>query len=215
VIICAIVALGLACRFAVDMSTTGIDLVIAREAAGLPESLVPVLRALTWLGASVTVTSLAGVVCAIMLAKYRDVEAVGYLAIVVAAELVLANAAKVVIDRPRPQIDQLVGWSGSSFPSGHSAASAAVYLSIALVMLGRAPGSGHRLVAAALAVAVLVATSRVLLGVHWATDVVGGLTLGWTIALVGWFAIRGGRSTQKTSARRIALGRPSGSKNAP
>jgi undecaprenyl-diphosphatase len=215
-IICAIVASGLACWFALDPSPTDIDLMTARSAAGAPEGLVPALRAVTWLGASVTVASAAALVGAVVFAKDRDVEAVAYLAIVVAAELILANAMKHVVDRPRPQIDQLVGWSGSSFPSGHSAAAAAVYLAIALVILSRSPGSGGWLVAGAVGIAVAVAMSRVFLGVHWTTDVVGGLALGWTIALSGCLLVLSrGRPPQKRPARRIDLGRPSGSKNAP
>ena len=80
---------------------------------------------------------------------------------------------------------QLVETAGSSFPSGHSTAAAAAWAAVALV-LGRDRGRVTRawLAAGAVVIAVAVATSRALLGVHWVTDVVGGLALGW-----GWFLL--------------------------
>ncbi len=95
------------------------------------------------------------------------------------------NVTKLVVDRARPDIRRLTGFSGSSFPSGHSATSAACFAALALVIgLGCSPRTKAVLSGAAVGIAAAVASSRVLLGVHWLTDVMAGLAVGWA-----WFAI--------------------------
>jgi undecaprenyl-diphosphatase len=108
-----------------------------------------------------------------------------FLAAVGIGEWLLNNGLKQIVDRERPDIFRLVGASGPSFPSGHSAAAAAGAAAIALV-LGRDRRFRTRAVLAASAalVAVAVATSRALLGVHWLTDVIAGVAVGW-----GWFLL--------------------------
>ena len=77
--------------------------------------------------------------------------------------------------------------SARRFPSGHSATAAAFYATAAL-LLGRWRPRRTRATLAGLAagIAVAVAASRVLLDVHWLSDVIAGLALGWA-----WFAICG------------------------
>jgi membrane-associated phospholipid phosphatase len=73
----------------------------------------------------------------------------------------------------------------SSFPSGHSTTGFSV---MALLILG-APLRGFWLVAAALLVAVLIAASRIAVGVHWPVDVLSGAVIGWISAWLGlWLA---------------------------
>jgi undecaprenyl-diphosphatase len=76
----------------------------------------------------------------------------------------------------------------SSFPSGHSMLSAAVYLTLGLVASRFVPR--RRLKALLLTSAILVTgavgASRVYLGVHWPTDVLAGWAVGAAWALVCW-----------------------------
>ena len=90
--------------------------------------------------------------------------------------------AMVVVDRPRPP---MADWSrfasGQSFPSGHTTTSALGYgLMLLLVAASVRSRPGRAAVAVVLlGVAVLVGVSRVVLGVHWPTDVLGG----WSLSL--------------------------------
>jgi membrane-associated phospholipid phosphatase len=95
------------------------------------------------------------------------------------------QVVKVAIDRARPAIDPVAATLGPSFPSGHSSTAASLFAALAL-LAGRRRSVRARaaLAGAAVGLAVAVACSRVMLDLHWSSDVVGGLALGW-----GWFAV--------------------------
>ncbi|WP_310383492.1 phosphatase PAP2 family protein [Roseateles sp.] len=87
--------------------------------------------------------------------------------------------------RPEAGFADLVA-TGLSFPSGHTSMSAIVFLTLGALIAStrsRVPERLYVLAAAAL-LALLVGVSRVLLGVHWATDVLGGWAFGaaWAMA---------------------------------
>ena len=86
--------------------------------------------------------------------------AIGFLLLVVVGQNLLANGTKVLVNRARPDLSQLTGFAGSSFPSGHSTAAAATYAAIAL-LLEPAPSPATRslLAGGAVAIAVAVAAS--------------------------------------------------------
>jgi undecaprenyl-diphosphatase len=87
--------------------------------------------------------------------------------------------------RPDAQFAELVV-SGMSFPSGHAANSTIVFLTIAALLASNRTRAIERLYILAVAslLAVFVGLSRIALGVHWATDVAAGWSLGafWAIA---------------------------------
>jgi undecaprenyl-diphosphatase len=107
-----------------------------------------------------------------------------------------ATAAKAIFGRPRPPIVFHEVQVGSpAFPSGHATDAAAFFLATAFVLAITV--AHHRrtqvlLLGAAMFLAALVGISRLVLAVHWLSDVVAGWALGSAIAIatvvVAWFA---------------------------
>ncbi len=132
--------------------------------------------------------------------RTRRAVVVWFLVVVVGGQSIVSNLTKLIVDRSRPDIHRLTGFSGSSFPSGHATAAAATFAAIALLWgIGQPRRTKVFLAAAAAAVAAAVAASRVLLGVHWLTDVLAGLAVGWA-----WFAI----SSIAFGGRLLSFGQP-------
>ena len=90
------------------------------------------------------------------------------------------NGLKLFFQHPRPTEAIIAVPDSFSFPSGHAVAASALYITLALVAAQRERRKGPRrlLVWSGVLIAVLVAWSRVYLGVHYLSDVVGGLLLG-------------------------------------
>jgi undecaprenyl-diphosphatase len=139
--------------------------------------LVPLARGLTMLGEP-TVLITAGVLCALWLwyAGHRHLPLV--LLAIVRIGRGLSELQLSWIARPRPALaTHLVVVKTSSFPSGHATSSMIFYLSVALALT--AGTRSHRAaVAAAILLSLLIGASRVMLGVHWPSDVIGGWAFG-------------------------------------
>ena len=144
-----------------------------------------VLGLITWLGATVTVLAVTALLGGVEWLRRRRLAVLAFMVTVVVGQNLIANTVKALVDRERPPVPHLASSSGFSFPSGHTAAAAATWAAVALVLgRGRPLRAKAWLGAAAAAVVVAVAASRVLLGVHWLTDVIGGAALGF-----GWFVV--------------------------
>jgi undecaprenyl-diphosphatase len=137
----------------------------------------------TWGGPPVV--RIVMLVVAVVLAVAGRWFLAAWLAGLVAIEAVAAPAAKLVLARPRPAwADPITSVGSTSFPSGHAAAAATA--ATAAVLVARHLGGGRvaqlLLLVLAVPAAVLVAASRVFLGVHYLSDVVGGALLGALLA---------------------------------
>jgi len=90
----------------------------------------------------------------------------------------LSEAQKYWVARVRPDLEpHLVVVKTSSFPSGHATSSMIFFLTLALV-LGAQTRWQRPAVAGAILLSLAIGTSRVMLGVHWPSDVVGGWAFG-------------------------------------
>lgn len=129
----------------------------------------------------------------------------GEIVAVYGATLVAHVAVTAMVRRPRPPAqDWLSSASGWAYPSGHTMqATAAFGLLAVLLGASRSPRLRTVLAAAASCVVLLVGASRVYLGVHWPTDVAGGLCLSVAILCI-WGLVRAVRSARETDRVRAA-----------
>jgi membrane-associated phospholipid phosphatase len=146
-----------------------------------------VLNDITQLGSIYTVIALCAVLGLVETIRERSIWVIPFIVAVIGGEETLTLTVKDLADRVRPAFNPAAATLGPSFPSGHSATSAAFYATAAL-LLGRWRKRPTRaaLIGLAAGIAIAVAASRVLLDVHWLSDVIAGLALGWA-----WFAICG------------------------
>jgi membrane protein DedA with SNARE-associated domain len=142
-------------------------------------ALTTVMRIITQFGGGIVVASVLGAAAVVAYMRTRSPRWAAFFSATLVGALALDDVVKFLVGRPRPTSSQLVEVSGSAFPSGHATAAAAMCAALAYTLTRR---SGWRravwIWAAALVVASLVAVSRVYLGVHWLTDVGGGMVLG-------------------------------------
>ena len=145
---------------------------------------------LTQLGAPLLL-EVAALVLAVVL---RGRRAAYVLVSVWGAEL-LSTGLKAFFDRVRPCVDAASCPGSSSFPSGHAVGAAAFWTTLAVLLL---PVVGRR-AWALLVVPVVVAATRVLLGVHYVSDVLAGVVVGgcWAVACAAVFAAWRGRTLEE------------------
>ena len=139
--------------------------------------LYPIARGFTFLGEP-TLLIAASAVAALLLWRIGRARAGLVLLAVTLAGRALTEAQKYWVARARPSIEpHLVVVKTSSFPSGHAASSMIFYLSLALLLAGHSRWRFQAAVAAII-LSLLIGLSRVMLGVHWPSDVIGGWTFG-------------------------------------
>jgi len=146
---------------------------------------------------SMTIIAVAGVI--FLLIRHRRGDA-ALVAVVAAGAGLLVRFGKATVGRERPPEQfRLVTETNESFPSGHALASAAILGVLVVVFLPAIRSRGWRMAVLVGAVLFVLAIglSRLYLGVHWATDVIGGWVIGlaWlTLCLTGrqlWRQTRG------------------------
>lgn len=145
------------------------------------------VRDATALGGTLPLIVLIAVVAIFLFLKQHTRTAIAVVGSTLLGVLV-SQVLKAVIDRGRPDIvPQLVPEVSGSFPSGHAMMSAIVYLTLGTMLARLEPEKSVRrfILGTAIALTVTVGLSRVYLGVHWPSDVMGGWALGalWVVAV--------------------------------
>ncbi|MGB8997217.1 MAG: phosphatase PAP2 family protein, partial [Pseudonocardiaceae bacterium] len=150
--------------------------------------LLAAARAATTAGSALVVDVVA-IVVALALLIIRWWRGAALVVVARLGELASTTAIKDLLARPRPVLlDPVDHAAGYSFPSGHAAGSAAVYGALVVLVLPRAARWTRALLLAVGALLICaVDASRVLLGVHYPSDVAAGTALG--LAWVGVAAL--------------------------
>ena len=150
----------------------------------------PLVDASLWLATAGSSRSilLITAVSLLALAASRSWRVLCALALAVGAEQVVVAALKGFLERPRPTGDNAFAHAaGFSLPSGHAAASAALFGLLAWAVARSArPAVSAAVLAGACTFILLMGASRVVLGVHYPSDVLAGWLAGAAIASVAW-----------------------------
>lgn len=148
--------------------------------------LTGVLRVVTWLGSLAVIIPLGVIAGLFFVLRWHRWGPAVLLAVAIAGAVGLYNIVKHLVGRPRPPPAIWIGhFSGASFPSGHATQSVACYATLALILsAGRSSWVKIGVCSVAALVVVVVGGSRIYLGAHWLTDVLGGYALG-----TAWVAV--------------------------
>lgn len=179
-----------------DNETHALDrkiLLAMRNPTNIADPLGPVwleeaVRDVSALG-GVAVLSLITVAVICYLCLQRKGHMALFVFISVVGGIVLSTVLKGIFDRPRPDVvTHLYQAFHSSFPSGHSMMGAVTYLTLGSLL---AKSQASRLlkvyfVSVAVILTLIVGVTRVYIGVHWPTDVLGGWAAGAVWALLCW-----------------------------
>lgn len=149
-------------------------------AAHRTDWLTSFMKAVSWLGSTAVIVPLLMIVALFLVLRRRDWRNPALLALAVAGATGLYNLFKPIVDRMRPPADlAIVHYWGGSFPSGHATQSIAFYGMLAILLsTGRSGRTRVLLCVGASLIVLVVGASRIYLGAHWMTDVLGGWALG-------------------------------------
>lgn len=153
-----------------------------------PAWLRQVMIDITALGGETVLTLAVALTVGFLIASRHLLTAALVFAGTVSGSIAVA-LAKSIVGRPRPAlVDHLVEVGSASFPSGHAANSAIIYLTVALIVMQIVPVRRARwfLFVATVLLVVTIGCSRVYLGVHWPSDVLAGWSFGSLWALAWW-----------------------------
>ena len=151
-----------------------------------------VLKVVTFLGTPVWFYFIVAVASVFLWRRGRN-RLVAYLITTSLVGGAIDSVVKILVDRPRPSLEEpIITAHGKSFPSGHAMSSTVVYGALLLTFLPAIPKRRRIIMLGAYLVLIMsIGFSRLALGVHYLTDVLGGYALGaaWLIASTAAFSI--------------------------
>lgn len=111
-----------------------------------------------------------------------------FVAFAVIGGTIVSTGLKLLFDRPRPDVEAATRVFTASFPSGHATVSAAVYLTLGLVIAEAMTDRALKrfFIGLGIFMTAAIGLSRIYIGVHYPTDVIAGWSLGAAWALLCW-----------------------------
>ena len=165
--------------------------------------LISVMHFISFLGKPIFLLFAVGLP-ALWLLRHGAHKLVIFLVVTCVGGGIVDTAVKLAVGRTRPLHDEpIVQAFGNSFPSGHSMSSLVCYGALLVVFVPLfSPRVRLWAIGSTIALVLAIGASRLVLGVHYISDVVGGYVLGaaWLLASVAvfetWRADRGRRTTE-------------------
>ena len=148
-------------------------------ADNLPGSIEWIARVVTWLGGVIGASVVTVVAVVVLWRASRRADAV-FLAAAFVGINVLVAVLKAVYERARPDLGTVPLPHSYSFPSGHAATAVVLYGALGVLLAERASSRLRAVgwLAGAAVLALAIGTSRVLLNVHFVSDVAAGFAVG-------------------------------------
>ncbi|WP_276354802.1 phosphatase PAP2 family protein [Cohnella caldifontis] len=168
--------------------------------------LTKLMEGLTWFGRTGPISAFSVVVMVLLyFALGHRRELILFLAVMLGTSL-LNKVLKGFFHRERPSLHRLAEETGYSFPSGHAMASFALFGVIAYLLWRHVRSGGGRLALAAVCALLTLAIgiSRIYLGVHYPSDVIGGYLVSgiWLGLAIGFYERRSGNHKHRQGEKR-------------
>lgn len=147
------------------------------------DTLNKIIIAITNFGGPITIS----IFCLLLLAYSKTRKKVGIpVSIAIVVSEILNIILKNIFARQRPNILQLVNETSYSFPSGHSMINATIYSMLAILAIKYIKNKKIKISVVILCclMPLLIGFTRIYLGVHYVTDVIGGLLLGFAVSVI-------------------------------
>lgn len=163
--------------------------------------LTAVLKTFTWIGSAYVVIPVTVTAFLLLYFVYHHRQQ-AFLFVTVISGTVLSNELlKLYFKRERPEIYRIIDAGGFSFPSGHTMMAFSLYTIIAYILWRNVKSSRGRILLLLFTIfmIIMIAGSRIYLGVHYPSDIVGGLaasTLWVTIAITIYGAYQNYRAEE-------------------
>ncbi|MEH7333680.1 phosphatase PAP2 family protein [Neobacillus drentensis] len=180
IILAVLITLYISIKVALN-SLFFIDDTVAGWAAHVPDSVIPFFVQITEMGDKKGIGGVALLTLAWLFLRRRNYLGAAVFALSVALGNEASKLLKNLFDRPRPDLEHLVQVKSYSYPSGHAMVGMIVYFLIAYLLIEAAKSKTVKIIiiCAAAILPLLIGASRIILQVHYPSDVLGGYALGY------------------------------------
>lgn len=169
--------------------------------------LTPVMKAFTWIGSMYFVVPFTLIAFILLFFIYQKRHLAFLVVTVMAGTILLNRLLKDYFNRERPEIHRIMDVTGFSFPSNHAMMALSLYTIIAYIVWRKVKSTRNRvfLVLFTAFMISIISISRIYLGVHYPSDIVGGLAASglWVIIVIVIYGIFQNRRENKKSREYI------------
>lgn len=148
--------------------------------------LTSIMKFFTWIGSGYVVGAIAIIVFVLLYFVFKYRHQAFLLVVVIGGTVIFNHLLKMYFKRERPVIHRILDAKGYSFPSGHTMMAFSLYVIIAYIAWRNVETRFGRflLILFATFMTIMIATSRIYLGVHFPSDIVGGLLVSGVLVTI-------------------------------